>query len=97
MQFSDGSIRKHIVYTRTSALVLGLQTGATSADELNVKLTDGTIQRLHIKQFEGDGRDIEVSLTASRNGQELYTESTRPLPSQFGVNRSVERTTGRAR
>ena len=69
---------------------------ATSADELKVKLSNGTIQHLQIQQFEGDGRDIEVSLTASRNGQELYTESTRPLPPQFGANRSVERTPGRS-
>jgi len=49
---------------------------ALSADKLRVELTDGRVQEIELRNFEGDGRDIEVILTESRDGRVLRTETT---------------------
>lgn len=49
---------------------------ALSADRLRVELIDGRVQEIELRRFEGDGRDIEVVLTESRDGVVLRTETT---------------------
>lgn len=49
---------------------------AVSADELTVQLADGTEQDIRITGFEESGSDIQVVITASRNGEVLYKEET---------------------
>ena len=49
---------------------------ALSADKLRVELADGRVQEIEIKNFEGDGRNIQVNLTETRDGNILRQEST---------------------
>jgi hypothetical protein len=50
---------------------------ATSADSLEVQLSDGRVQTIALQDFEGDGRDIGVSMIETKNGNLLRTETTR--------------------
>ncbi|MDG2383021.1 MAG: hypothetical protein P8N76_15240 [Pirellulaceae bacterium] len=52
------------------------QVNASSANQLNVQLVDGTEQQIRIDGLEGDGSSIAVKLTESRNGKTIRTEST---------------------
>ncbi|QDA61651.1 COG1470 family protein [Hymenobacter jejuensis] len=49
---------------------------ALSADKLLVKLRDGRVQELTLTNLEGDGRNVGVSMTESKNGRVLRTEKT---------------------
>jgi hypothetical protein len=49
---------------------------ALSADKLRVELADGRVQEIEIKNFEGDGKDIQVNLTEIKDGKMLRQEST---------------------
>ena len=49
---------------------------ATSADSLRVELADGRVQEISLKNFEGAGKDIEATLTESRDGKTIRTETT---------------------
>jgi hypothetical protein len=49
---------------------------ALSADKMRVELTDGRVQEIEIQNFEGDGRDIVLKLTETKNGNVLRQEST---------------------
>jgi hypothetical protein len=48
---------------------------ALSADKLRVELADGRVQEIEFQNFEGDGKDIRVSLTESRDGHPIRTET----------------------
>jgi hypothetical protein len=50
---------------------------ATSADSLEVELNDGRVQTVEFQNFEGDGKNIGVSMTETKHGQLLRTESAR--------------------
>jgi hypothetical protein len=52
------------------------QTGALSADKLRVELTDGRVQEIQIENFTGDGNDVIVQMTESKDGKILRQEST---------------------
>jgi hypothetical protein len=43
---------------------------------LRVELADGRVQEIEIKNFEGDGKDIQVNLTEIKDGKMLRQEST---------------------
>ena len=49
---------------------------ALSADKLRVELADGRVQEIEIKNIEGDGKNIQVNLTETRDGKILRQEST---------------------
>jgi len=49
---------------------------ATSADSLHVELSDGRVQELQISHFDGDGKQIAVSISQTKPGEEARTEST---------------------
>ena len=49
---------------------------ATSADSLRVELTDGRVQEISLGNFDGDGKNIEVKLVETKDGQRLREEST---------------------
>ena len=53
---------------------LGRSAIATSADSLRVELVDGRVQEISLKNFDGSGRDIELSLVESKDGKELRRE-----------------------
>jgi hypothetical protein len=50
---------------------------ATSADSLRVELADGRVQEIQFQNFTGDGKDIVVQMTESRDGKTIRTETTR--------------------
>jgi len=50
--------------------------GASSADSLRVELADGRVQEISLKNFNGSGKDIEATLTESRDGKVVRTETT---------------------
>jgi hypothetical protein len=50
---------------------------ADSFDAIHVQLADGREQKLTIRNFEGDGKNVSVDLTESKEGKVLRTESTR--------------------
>jgi hypothetical protein len=50
---------------------------ATSADSLRVELVDGRVQEIQFQNFTGDGKDIVVQMTESRDGKVLRTETTK--------------------
>ena len=39
-----------------------------------VELVDGRVQEISLKNFDGSGRDIELSLVESKDGKELRRE-----------------------
>jgi len=49
---------------------------ATGPDALRVELTDGRVQEIKLRNFDGDGKNIAVDLTESRDGKVIRTEST---------------------
>jgi hypothetical protein len=49
---------------------------ALSADKLRVQLNDGRVQEIEIQNFIGDGKDIIVQMTESKDGKILRQEST---------------------
>ncbi|HEY5346449.1 MAG TPA: hypothetical protein VIK62_08910, partial [Verrucomicrobiae bacterium] len=49
---------------------------ATSVDSLRVELTDGRVQEIQFQNFTGDGKNILVQMTESKDGQVLRSEST---------------------
>ena len=49
---------------------------ATSADSLRVELTDGRVQEIEIQNFTGDGKNIVIQMTESKDGKILRTETT---------------------
>jgi hypothetical protein len=49
---------------------------ATSADSLRVELTDGRVQEITLKNFDGSGKEIVAELVESKDGQILRKEST---------------------
>ncbi|HZI31944.1 MAG TPA: hypothetical protein VFF11_06365, partial [Candidatus Binatia bacterium] len=49
---------------------------ALSADKLRVELTDGRTQEISIQDFEGSGKDIQVSMVETRDGKEQRREVT---------------------
>ena len=50
---------------------------ATSADSLRVELVDGRVQEIQFQNFIGDGKDIVVQMTESRDGKMIRTETTK--------------------
>jgi hypothetical protein len=48
---------------------------ATSADSLRVELTDGRVQEISLKNFDGSGKDIQVIFVEAKDGQPLRQES----------------------
>jgi hypothetical protein len=46
------------------------------ADSLRVELVDGRVQEISLKNFDGSGRDIELSLVESKDGKELRREES---------------------
>ena len=48
---------------------------ALSADSLRVELADGRVQEISLKNFNGSGKDIEVSLVETKDGQPVRTET----------------------
>jgi hypothetical protein len=48
---------------------------ALSADKLRVELTDGRVQEIEFQNFDGDGKDIRISMTESKNGLPIRTET----------------------
>ena len=49
---------------------------ALSADKLRVELNDGRVQEIELQNFDGDGKNIVVQLTETKDGQTLRQEST---------------------
>lgn len=49
---------------------------ATSPDHLRVELKDGRAQEIEIRNFTGDGNEIEASIQESQGGKILRTETT---------------------
>jgi hypothetical protein len=49
---------------------------ALSADKFLVELANGHIQELTINNFDGQGKDISVSMKEIKNGQEVRSETT---------------------
>ena len=49
---------------------------ATSADSLRVELTDGRVQEITLKNFDGDGKDIVAELTETKDGKIVRQESS---------------------
>ena len=50
---------------------VGLDSG-----KLRVELADGRVQEIEIKNLEGNGSDISVSVSETRNGESARTEAT---------------------
>ena len=50
---------------------------ALSADKLRVELNDGRVQEIQFQNFTGDGKDIVVQMTESRDGKMIRTETTK--------------------
>jgi hypothetical protein len=48
---------------------------ASGPDKLRVELTDGRVQEIEIKNFTGDGRNIEFHLLETRDGRTLRSET----------------------
>jgi peptidoglycan hydrolase-like protein with peptidoglycan-binding domain len=48
---------------------------AMSADSLRVELADGRVQEISLKNFDGSGADIEISLVETKDGQRVREES----------------------
>lgn len=55
---------------------------ALSADKLRVELQDGRVQEIDIKNFDGNGTNIIVTATETKDGQVLRQESTQPEAGQ---------------
>ena len=51
---------------------------AAGPDALRVELADGRVQEIVIRNLEGSGQDIAVTMTESKNGQPGRTEATAP-------------------
>jgi hypothetical protein len=51
---------------------------ATSADTLRVELADGRVQEISLKNFEGSGKDVAVTLTETKPGATPRTETSAP-------------------
>ncbi|WP_460555278.1 COG1470 family protein [Hymenobacter daeguensis] len=49
---------------------------AISADELRVELADGRVQTIRIGELEGDGKTVRVSISETRQGRTVRSEST---------------------
>ncbi|HAO79188.1 MAG TPA: hypothetical protein DCQ92_09465 [Verrucomicrobia subdivision 3 bacterium] len=49
---------------------------AVNADKLRVELTDGRVQEITLKNFDGSGKDIEAHIVETKDGQVLRQEST---------------------
>ena len=49
---------------------------ALSVDKLRVELTDGRVQEIELQHFTGDGGDIAVKMTETKDGQAVRQEST---------------------
>ena len=49
---------------------------ATSADKLRVELTDGRVQEIEFQNFDGDGKNIVMKMTETKDGKVLRQEST---------------------
>lgn len=56
-------------------------TVAVDADHMRVELVDGRIQEIALRHFTGNGADIEVGITETKNGELLRQESTRDASS----------------
>ena len=48
---------------------------ASSADKLRVELNDGRVQEIEIQNFDGDGKNIVLQLTETKDGEILRRES----------------------
>ena len=55
---------------------------ALSADKLRVELQDGRVQEIDIQNFDGNGTNIVVAATETKDGQVLRQESTQPEAGQ---------------
>jgi hypothetical protein len=53
---------------------------ATGPDKLRVELADGRVQEIQITNFEGNGRNLGVNLTESRDGKVIRSETTASPP-----------------
>jgi hypothetical protein len=51
---------------------------AISADKLRVELVDGRVQEIQIRGLEGDGKGIGVSISESRDGKVIRSDTTQP-------------------
>jgi len=49
---------------------------AESADKVIVTLTDGRVQEIDISGLEGDGEHVLVTMTETKSGQAVRTETT---------------------
>jgi hypothetical protein len=49
---------------------------AASPDDLAVTLTDGRLQTFKISGLDGDGRHVQVTMSETKDGQTLRTETT---------------------
>lgn len=49
---------------------------ALSANQLRVELADGRVQEILIQNFEGFGKQVQVSLTETRDGKVSRRETT---------------------
>jgi xanthine/CO dehydrogenase XdhC/CoxF family maturation factor len=48
---------------------------ALSADKIRVELADGRVQEIEFQNFDGDGKDIRISMTESKDGHPIRTET----------------------
>ena len=51
-------------------------TVATGPDSLRVELADGRVQEIHLRNFDGDEKNIVMQMTESKDGKILREEST---------------------
>jgi hypothetical protein len=49
---------------------------AVDADQLRVELMDGRVQEISISDLEGEGKKLRVTITESKNGRVLRSETT---------------------
>jgi hypothetical protein len=49
---------------------------ALSADKIRVELADGRVQKIEFQNFDGDGKDIRISMSESKDGHPIWTETT---------------------
>ena len=49
---------------------------AMSPDKLRVELTDGRVQQIEIHNLQGDGHNITATITETRDGKQLRSETT---------------------
>ena len=49
---------------------------ATGPNTLRVELNDGRVQDITISGFDGDGKNLQVAISESKDGKVLRTETT---------------------